>query len=281
MTKDKSQGPTSENCLPLCSDNYCVMGGEPLIRVRDLDVSYSGKKVLEGVHLNADACSITALIGPSGCGKTTFLSCLNRLSEMLPQCSVSGTIEIGSTQVLDSSTDVLALRKKVGMVFQKPNPFPLSIWKNFALPLKYHGMRDEQAMAELIETSLRDVGLWEEVKDRLHKPAHALSGGQQQRLCIARSLVLKPEVLLFDEPCSALDPLSSEKVEELIVQLRGRYTVLVVTHNLPQARRISDYVAMFWTVDGVGRMVEQGRTSDIFCIPQHPQTAAYVSGRRG
>ncbi|MGH8527038.1 MAG: phosphate ABC transporter ATP-binding protein, partial [Gammaproteobacteria bacterium] len=177
--------------------------------------------------------------------------------------------------------DVIRLRRRIGMIFQKPNPFPLSIRRNLELPLREHGLRDREQIALAVETVLRDVGLWDEVKDRLDSPALALSGGQQQRLCVARALVLSPEVLLMDEPCSALDPLSSGVVEDLIVSLRGRYTVLIVTHNLAQARRIADYAALFWMQDGAGQPIEAGTAKQIFEDPREPLTAAYVSGMRG
>jgi phosphate transport system ATP-binding protein len=175
----------------------------------------------------------------------------------------------------------IALRRRVGMIFQKPNPFPLSIWKNLALPLHEHGVRNREQVDRIVETTLQDVGLWDEVKDRLNAPALSLSGGQQQRLCIARALVLQPEVLLLDEPCSALDPISSGVVEDLIASLRGRYTQLIVTHNLAQARRIADYAALFWVQDGVGRLIEYGTVQQIFETPQEALTAAYVNGIRG
>lgn len=220
-----------------------------------------------------------ALIGPSGCGKTSFLTCLNRLIELTPNCKVSGRILLEDRDVL--ALDVIALRRQVGMLFQKPNPFPLSIMRNIEFPLREHGVRSRDEIDRIVEDVLRDVGLWDEVKDRLKAPALSLSGGQQQRLCLARALALKPKVFLMDEPCSALDPLSSEVVEDLLANLRGRYTVLVVTHNLAQAKRIADEVALFWLVDGAGQLIEFGSVAQIFASPQHTLTAAYVSGRRG
>jgi len=220
-------------------------------------------------------------VGPSGCGKTSFLTSLNRLTDLIPGCRVAGRIRLDGLDVLAPHTDVIRLRRRVGMIFQKPNPFPLSIWKNLEFPLREHGLRDRKQIATNIQTVLRDVGLWGEVKDRLHSPALALSGGQQQRLCIARALVLSPDVLLMDEPCSALDPLSSGVVEDLIVGLRGRYTVLIVTHNLAQARRIADYAALFWVQNGAGQLIEAGKTKQIFEEPRESLTQAYVSGMRG
>ena len=253
----------------------------PLIQTEQLSLHYGEKPVFADVTLPIHAGCITALVGPSGCGKTSFLSCLNRLTDLIPRCRVSGRIQMGSLDVLNPKIDAIALRRRVGMIFQKPNPFPLSIWKNLALPLHEHGVKSREQVDQIIETTLQDVGLWNEVKDRLNAPALALSGGQQQRLCIARALVLKPEVLLLDEPCSALDPISSGVVEDLIASLRGRYTQLIVTHNLAQARRIADYVALFWVQDGVGRLIEYGCVQQMFETPQEALTAAYVNGMRG
>jgi phosphate transport system ATP-binding protein len=218
-------------------------------------------------------------VGPSGCGKTSFLTCLNRLVDLVHGASLAGSIRIAGADI--AAMDVVALRRRVGMIFQKPNPFPFSIRRNLELPLREHGMRDPGMLDETIERALRDVGLWDEVKDRISSPALELSGGQQQRLTIARALALKPEVLLLDEPCSSLDPISSGVVEDLIHGLRERYTLVVVTHNLAQARRIADSVAVFWVHDGAGRLIEHGPVRQVFEHPQHPWTAAYVSGARG
>lgn len=253
----------------------------PLIQTEQLSLHYGEKPIFADVTLPIHEGCITALVGPSGCGKTSFLSCLNRLTDLIPRCRVSGSIRMDSLDVLDPKIDVIALRRRVGMIFQKPNPFPLSIWKNLALPLHEHGVKNREQVDQIIETTLQDVGLWDEVKDRLNTSALSLSGGQQQRLCIARALVLKPEVLLLDEPCSALDPISSGVVEDLIASLRGRYTQLIVTHNLAQARRIADYAALFWVQDGVGRLIEYGCVQQIFETPQEALTAAYVNGIRG
>lgn len=253
----------------------------PIIEVEQLSLHYGQKPAFHNVTLSINKGCITALVGPSGCGKTSFLTSLNRLTDIIPGCRLSGRIRLDNLDVLAPHTDVIRLRRRVGMVFQKPNPFPLSILKNLEFPLREHGLKDRERIAASIETVLRDVGLWEEVKDRLHSPALALSGGQQQRLCMARALVLSPEVLLMDEPCSALDPLSSGVVEDLIVGLRGRYTVLIVTHNLAQARRIADYTALFWVQNGAGQLIEAGTAKQIFEEPRDPLTAAYVSGMRG
>ncbi len=252
----------------------------PLIRVQNLAVSYGKKRVLGDISLTINRGCVTALIGPSGCGKTSFLSSLNRLTDLIPGCRVEGEISLGSLDVR-ATKDVMALRRRVGMIFQKPNPFPLSIRKNIEMPLKEHGVRNRHERLEIIESVLQDVGLWDEVKDRLDASALSLSGGQQQRLCIARAIALRPEVLLLDEPCSALDPIASGVVEELLTSFRGRYTIVVVTHNLQQARRIADYAAFFWTAEGTGRLIEHGSGERIFEAPQQPLTIAYVNGKAG
>ena len=253
----------------------------PFIQTETLSLSYRDSPAFEDVSLSIHTGCITALVGPSGCGKTSFLTCLNRLSDLIPGCRVSGSIQIGLLDVLHSQTDVIELRRRVGMIFQKPNPFPFTIVKNLEFPLREHGSQDRAQITHRVETVLRDVGLWDEVKDRLHTPALALSGGQQQRLCIARALALRPEALLMDEPCSALDPIASGVVEDLITSLREQYTVLIVTHNLAQARRIADYAALFWVQNGAGRLIEYGPIKQIFEAPQESVTAAYVSGIRG
>ena len=251
----------------------------PPLETLNLSLSYGPKVAFQGVNLTLKAGHISALIGPSGCGKSSFLSCFNRLHELTPNAKASGTTLLDNQDIFTLS--VLELRRRVGMLFQKPNPFPLSIYRNIEFPLREHGIRDRHQIDAILESVLQDVGLWSEVKDRLKAPALSLSGGQQQRLCLARALALKPEVLLMDEPCSALDPISSEVVEDLILRLRDHYTVLVVTHNLAQANRIADDVAVFWFQDGTGHLVEVGPANQIFSAPQHPLTQAYVSGRRG
>ncbi len=251
------------------------------LHVEGLSVRFGEHRVLEEVSLCAERHAITALMGPSGCGKTSFLLCINRLCEHASGCVVSGRVHVEGEDVLAPGTDLLRLRRKVGMIFQRPTPFPLSIRRNLELPLREHGVRSRAALDEAMETALRNVGLWDEVKDRLETPALALSGGQRQRLCIARAIALKPQVLLMDEPCSALDPISSGVVEDLIAGFRGRYTVLIVTHNLAQARRIADHCGVFWVTDGVGRLIEFGATQQVFEAPRDPVTAAYVQGLRG
>lgn len=254
---------------------------EPVIRVRELSLSYHGITALENVSLDIYRGCITALIGPSGCGKTSFISCLNRLTDLIPGCKVSGDIEIEGMRIHAPEIDVQGLRRRVGMIFQKPNPFPLSIRRNLQMPLREHGILERTIIESRMEAALRDVGLWDEIKDRLDTSALALSGGQQQRLCIARALALEPQILLMDEPCSALDPLSSGVVEDLIQSLRGRYTVVIVTHNLAQARRIANYAGFFWTKERTGTLVEFGQCRQIFESPKHHLTASYVSGARG
>jgi phosphate transport system ATP-binding protein len=253
----------------------------PALSVKGLAVSYGGRQVLGQVDMDIAAGHITALIGPSGCGKTTFLSCLNRMIDLVPRSSVSGRITLHGVDLHDRKVVPLMLRRRVGMVFQRPNPFPLSIRRNLEMPLREIGVRDRAELEQRVHAALVGVGLWNEVKDHLNKSALALSGGQQQRLCIARALVLEPSTLLLDEPCSALDPISSGAVEDLIARLRGRYTIVVVTHNLAQARRIADEVAMFWVVDGCGALIEFGPAERVFKAPQHRLTCEYICGMRG
>ncbi len=252
----------------------------PLIRAKGLSLRYGDRFALQEISVTIDAGCVTALVGPSGCGKTSFLTSLNRLTDLFPKCRVSGSLTIGDTDILHPDLDVVALRRRIGFIFQKSNPFPLSIRRNLTFPLREHGQSKVDA-EQAAESSLRDIGLWDEVKDRLDAPAQALSGGQQQRLCIARALALKPEVLLLDEPCSALDPLSAGVVEDLISSLRGRYTIVIVTHNLAQARRIADHAGLFWAQDGPGKLVEFAPAKEFFDAPKDPLTAAYVSGMRG
>ncbi len=261
-------------------------GGEeaarsPLLRVEGLSVDYGTTPALRDVSLTIADRRIMALVGPSGCGKSTFLSCLNRMADMVPGCRVRGSILLEGEDIHAERVDVVGLRRRIGMIFQRPNPFPLSIKANIAYPLRHHGLRDPHALDAAVESALRSVGLWSEVQDRLDKPALGLSGGQQQRLCIARALALEPQVVLLDEPCSALDPIASGVVEDLIVRLRERYTVVIVTHNLAQARRIADDLAIFWVVDGVGRLIEAGPAAQVFEKPAQEISAMYIAGVRG
>lgn len=251
------------------------------IDVADLSVSYHGKLVLSDVSIPIHRGCITALIGPSGCGKSSFLSTLSRMSDLIPGCKVSGKVSLQGQDIYARGVDVLGLRREVGMIFQRPNPFPLSIRANIAMPLREHGVTKRSELNERVCQALQDVGLWQEVHDRLDTSALALSGGQQQRLCIARALALRPSVLLMDEPCSALDPISSRVIEELILRLTPRYTVVIVTHNLAQAKRISDFAAMFWTRGHIGTVIEFGQAEQVFGAPHHELTAAYISGAQG
>jgi phosphate transport system ATP-binding protein len=251
------------------------------IEVRDLSVSYGRQPALKDVNLTIESGLVTAIIGPSGCGKTTFLSVLNRLTDLVPGCRVDGAVSVGGTDVLERRCDVVRLRQRVGMIFQKPNPFPVSIRRNLDLPLREAGVRDRARRDAVMQRALTDVGLWDEVADRLERAATELSGGQQQRLCLARALVLQPKVLLLDEPCSALDPISTGVVENLIRRLGERRTIVIVTHNLGQARRLADRVAFFWSEGDGGRVIECGSAERIFDSPEHDLTAAYVSGRVG
>ncbi|TWU06275.1 phosphate ABC transporter ATP-binding protein [Stieleria varia] len=252
-----------------------------MITTENLSVSYNGKMVLRNVTITARPGSILGLVGPSGCGKSSFLAALNRLTEIISGASVSGRIQFDGQDIGTVFPSSVELRRHIGMIFQKPNPFAMSIRRNLELPLREHGIRDRGQLKQICESVLRDVGLWDEVSTRLDQSALELSGGQQQRLCIARAIALKPQVLLMDEPCSSLDPLSAERVEQLISSMRGQYTILIVTHNLAQARRLSDQVAVFWTQDGVGRIVEQGETEAVFKESTNPIVASYLSGRRG
>lgn len=248
-----------------------------MLAIRDLTVTYGNHRAVSGVNLTVPRNQILAIVGPSGCGKSTFLSSLNRLTDLIPQCRVEGSIKVDGEEILAADYDEQTLRCRVGMVFQKPNPFPLTIRRNLSVPLKEHGF-SKADITSITEQALTDVGLWDEVKDRLDASALSLSGGQQQRLCIARALALRPDVMLFDEPCSALDPLSINVVEQLIASLRDRVTIVIATHNLAQARRIADLAAVFWQRDGVGTVIESGPADLVFTAPQDPDAAAYLGG---
>lgn len=250
-----------------------------LLSVRGLDVRYGGRTALKNVDLDVPEGRVTALVGPSGCGKTTFLFALNRLADFVAGCCVSGSIRFDGEEI-GSNTDVGWLRRNIGTVFQRPNPFPISIERNLHLPLREHGTPRAELDGRTQEL-LERVGLWTEVKDRLGDSALRLSGGQQQRLCLARALTLDPRMILMDEPCSSLDPVAAEHVEELIDRLRGTVTVVLVTHNLAQARRLADRVGVFWNRDGWGTVIESGDADELFESPQDSDTAAYLSGRRG
>lgn len=248
-----------------------------IITAKNLELYYGSFQALKGIDMNIPEKEITAFIGPSGCGKSTFLRCLNRMNDLVTGCKITGEVRFKNNDIYDKSVDVTALRKQIGMVFQKANPFPMSIYDNIAYGPKLHGNHKKSELDELVEKSLRGAALWDEVKDRLKKSALGLSGGQQQRLCIARALAVQPEVLLMDEPTSALDPASTMKVEELMSELKKDYTVIIVTHNMQQAVRISDNTAFFL----VGELVEFGRTDDVFSNPEDKRTEDYITGRFG
>ena len=259
-------------------ENENIETGEPKMRARDVDVYYGSKQAIDGVDIDVYTEFVTAFIGPSGCGKSTFLRALNRMNDTIPSARVTGKIELDGEDIYASGMDVVQLRARVGMVFQKPNPFPKSIYDNIAYGPKIHGLADSKAdLDEVVERSLRRAGLWEEVKDRLTDSGTALSGGQQQRLCIARAIAVDPEVILMDEPCSALDPIATAKIEELIDELRGRYGIVIVTHSMQQAARVSQRTAFFH----LGNLVEYGHTSDIFTNPAEKRTQDYITGRYG
>jgi phosphate transport system ATP-binding protein len=251
---------------------------KPKMSARDVSVFYGDKQALNDVSINIHDDRVTAFIGPSGCGKSTFLRCLNRMNDTIPSARVTGSIHLDGEDITSSNMDVVQLRARVGMVFQKPNPFPKSIFENVAYGPRIHGLSQSKAqLEEIVEKSLKRAGLWEEVKDRLQESGTALSGGQQQRLCIARAIAVDPEVILMDEPCSALDPIATAKIEELIHELRGRYAIAIVTHNMQQAARVSQRTAFFH----LGELVEYGKTSEIFTNPRERRTQDYITGRYG
>lgn len=254
---------------------------QPSIQVENFSLRYGAQTALDNITLDIYRGCITALIGPSGCGKTSFLSSINRLTDLIPGCHIAGRIRVDGIDIHHNACNVQALRRQIGMVFQKPTPFPLSIYRNMELPLREYGITRRSDINAIIEQALQDVGLWEEVHDRLNASALSLSGGQQQRLCIARALALDPKILLMDEPCSALDPIASGVVEDLISRLHGRYTIVIVTHNLAQARRIANYAAFFWIKEHAGCLLESGHCRQIFESPAHELTAAYINGARG
>jgi len=247
------------------------------IQARGLNFFYGKSRALKDVSIDCYDREVTAIIGPSGCGKSTFIRTLNRMNDVVPGTRIEGRVLLDGGDINAPEVDVVELRRRVGMVFQKPNPFPKSIYDNIAYGLRINGMKDRRKIEETVERSLRGAALWDEVKDRLDENAFALSGGQQQRLCIARSLAVEPEVILFDEPCSAIDPIATAKVEDLIEELKTRYTVVIVTHNMQQAARVSDYTAFMM----LGELVEFGATETIFTNPQNKLTEDYITGRFG
>lgn len=247
------------------------------ISVKDLDLYYGDFKALKNINIEIEPNEITAFIGPSGCGKSTLLRCLNRMNDLVEGCRIEGNVLLDGTNIYGKNIDVNLLRKKVGMVFQKPNPFPMSIYDNIAYGPRTHGIKNKAQLDEIVETSLKKAAIWDECKDRLKSSALGMSGGQQQRLCIARALACQPEVILMDEPTSALDPISTSKIEELVLELKKKYTVVIVTHNMQQAVRISDKTAFFL----LGDLVEYGQTDQIFSVPKDKKTENYITGRFG
>lgn len=247
------------------------------IEVKDLSLYYGEKKALKEISMQIPANKVTALIGPSGCGKSTFLRCINRMNDLIPDVTITGQMLVEGVDIYNKDVDVVNIRKKIGMVFQKSNPFPKSIYENVAYGPKINGIKDKTQLDEIVETSLRQAAIWEEVKDRLADSAMGLSGGQQQRLCIARTLAVSPDIILMDEPASALDPISTSKIEELVHELKEQYTIIIVTHNMQQAARTSDYTAFFY----LGELIEIGKTNAIFTKPEQKQTEDYITGRFG
>ena len=248
-----------------------------ILSVQDLCLWYGSHQALKDINIEIPEKSITALIGPSGCGKSTFLKTLDRMNDLIPDVKITGSTKYKGEDIFEPSVDVSELRRQVGMVFQKPNPFPMSVYDNIAYGPRTHGVKSRAKLDEIVEQSLRGAAIWDEVKDRLKKNALGLSGGQQQRLCIARALAVEPEVLLMDEPTSALDPISTSKIEELAMELKDRYTIVIVTHNMQQAVRISDHTAFFL----LGELVEYGETEKLFSQPQDKRTEDYITGRFG
>ncbi len=247
------------------------------IQVNDLSLYYGEKKALNEISMQIPANKVTALIGPSGCGKSTFLRCINRMNDLIPSVKITGELLVEGIDIYDKNVDVVNIRKKIGMVFQKSNPFPKSIYENIAYGPKINGIKDKTQLDEIVETSLRQAAIWDELKDRLGDSAMGLSGGQQQRLCIARTLAVSPDIILMDEPASALDPISTSKIEELVHVLKEQYTIIIVTHNMQQAARTSDYTAFFY----MGELIEIGKTNTIFTKPEKKQTEDYITGRFG
>ena len=248
-----------------------------IISVKDMCLWYGDHQALKNVNIEIPEKSITAFIGPSGCGKSTFLKTLNRMNDLIPGVKITGDIRYEGTDIFSKEVDVNNLRKEIGMVFQKPNPFPMSIYDNIAYGPRTHGITNKMELDDIVERALRDAAIWDEVKDRLKKNALGMSGGQQQRLCIARALAVQPKILLMDEPTSALDPISTSRIEELVMELKEKYTIVMVTHNMQQAVRVSDHTAFFL----LGELVEFGKTDDIFSQPRDQRTEDYITGRFG
>jgi len=273
---DRLAAVTAGEQVPTATHD-AVASEDHVISVEGFNLHYGSKQALFDVSMGVPQGKVTALIGPSGCGKSTLLRSVNRLNDLIDEVKVGGAIRYGDQNIYSRDIDVIELRKRMGMVFQKPNPFPMSIYENVVYPLRIAGERNKGRLEEVCERSLRNAALWDEVKDRLHDSALGLSGGQQQRLCIARTIAADPEVVLMDEPCSALDPIATGKIEDLIQELKGNYTILIVTHNMQQASRASDYTAFMF----LGRLIEYGPTIDVFTNPHLKETEDYITGRFG
>jgi phosphate transport system ATP-binding protein len=254
-----------------------VTSRQPIVTVESLNLHYGAAHALKDISLSVARNQVTAFIGPSGCGKSTLLRCLNRMNDLIDSVAISGSIKLDGQEITGNATDVITLRRRVGMVFQQSNPFPKSIYENIVYGLRIAGVKDKALLDETVEKCLKGAAIWDEVKDRLHESALGLSGGQAQRICIARAIATNPEVILMDEPCSALDPLSTLKIEELIDELKEQYTIVIVTHNMQQAARVSDATAFFY----LGELIEMGETKKIFTNPEKKQTEDYITGRFG
>ncbi|MGZ5007074.1 MAG: phosphate ABC transporter ATP-binding protein PstB [Methylobacter sp.] len=277
MTIQQVRAHTIDVSSVLRNKNATAEQHETCIKVENLNLFYGQKQALHGVSMEMAKKKVTAYIGPSGCGKSTLLRCINRMNDLVDNVTIEGKILLDNDNIYDKSVNVAALRRRVGMVFQKPNPFPKSIFENVTYGLRIQGINDKRILEETVENSLRGAALWDEVKDRLNDNALGLSGGQQQRLVIARAIAIEPEVLLLDEPASALDPISTLKIEELINELKEKYTIVIVTHNMQQAARVSDYTAFMY----MGELIEMGTTSELFTNPRKKQTEDYITGRYG
>ncbi|HEY5718354.1 MAG TPA: phosphate ABC transporter ATP-binding protein PstB [Motiliproteus sp.] len=267
----------SLNALPQGQEKRDMANETIALQVKDLNLYYGDKRALNGINMDIPQNRVTAFIGPSGCGKSTLLRCFNRMNDLVDGCRIEGQILLDGSNIYDRNVEVADLRRRVGMVFQKPNPFPKSIYENVAYGLRIQGVKKKRLLDETVEWALRSAALWDEVKDRLHESALGMSGGQQQRLVIARTVAVKPEVLLLDEPASALDPISTLKIEELIHELKDNFTIVIVTHNMQQAARVSDYTAFMY----MGDLIEHGATDTLFTTPTKKQTEDYITGRYG
>lgn len=274
ILKTDTARPKMDN---LATKTKAMVTAKPIIRVENVNFYYGEKHALNSINLDIAEKKVTAFIGPSGCGKTTLLRCLNRMNDLVLNTKITGAINLDGKNIYDPSLDVIQLRRRVGMIFQKWNPFPKSIYENVVYGLRIVGISNRRYLDEVVEKSLRQAALWDEVKDDLNKSAADLSGGQQQRLCIARAIAVEPEIILMDEPCSALDPISTAKIEELIHELKDTFTIVIVTHNMQQAARVSDYTAFFY----LGELIEFGETGQLFTMPEKRQTEDYITGRFG